>query len=115
MNISFKGYKNNTLTVEADGSLTVGVPVTLSAEGKAIAAGENKDFIGVCTAIRNGWASVQTDGYIELKYTGTAPKCGIEKLSAAGSGKVKVTTGDAYAYYKVLSVDSDETTVGFIL
>lgn len=115
MSISLKGYENKTITIEAGSSLTVGSPVELDSDGKAVDASSGDYFIGVCTAIRNGWASVQLDGYVEVKYNGTAPGYGLVKLVANGSSKVKAGGADDIALYKVVKVDTANTTVGFIL
>ena len=115
MSISYKGYKNETITFEAGENLTVGSPVTVNQNNQAVNASTDSYFVGVCTAIRNGWASVQTDGYIEVKYNGTAPDCGLTKLVCAGEGMVKAGGANNYALYKVIKVDTANTTVGFIL
>ncbi|MBR0412102.1 MAG: hypothetical protein IJI47_00850 [Eubacterium sp.] len=115
MSISFKGYENKTITFEAAEGLTAGAPVTVDANGKAANASADGYFVGVCTAIRNGWASVQTEGYVEVPYTGTAPSHGLVSLVAAGESKVKAGGDGDIALYKVIKVDTENTTVGFIL
>jgi hypothetical protein len=115
MSISYKGYKENTLTLEQGADLTVGAPVTVNANGAAVPASTGAAFIGVCTAIRNGFASIQTDGYTELEYTGTAPSTGLATLVAAGSNKVKAGGDNDIALYKVVKLDTVNSIVGIIL
>ena len=114
MSISYKGYKSNNITIEAGEGLKVGAPVGFDANGKAICASADAMFVGVCTAIRGVWASVQTDGYVELEYSGTAPSLGITALVAGSNSKVKADAESTY-FYKVLTVDTTAKTVGFIL
>ena len=114
MSISFKGYKANNITLEAGEGLKVGSPVGFDANGKAVCASANAKFIGVCTAIRDDWASIQTDGYVEVEYSGSAPTLGITALVADSNSKVKADANSTY-FYKVLSVDTTAKTVGFIL
>ncbi len=115
MSISYKGYNNNTITFETDGNITVGSPVSIDNTNCAINASVGSDFIGVCTAIRGTWASVQTDGYVEIPYEGMDPSTGIIKLVSAGGGKVKNGGADDIAVYKVIKVDTDNKIVGIIL
>ena len=115
MSISYKGYKENIITLAKGADLTVGAPVTVNSSGAAIPATTGSYFIGVCTAIRDGWASIQTDGYVELEYSGTAPSTGLVTLVAAGSNAVKVGGEDDIALYKVVKLDTTNTIVGIIL
>ena len=115
MSISFKGYENKTITLEAGSGLTVGSPVKINSNNQAVNAASDDYFIGICTAVRNDWASIQTDGFAEIKYTGTAPSHGLVSLVAAGESKVKAGGDGDIALYKVIKVDTENTTVGFIL
>ncbi|MGN0523991.1 MAG: hypothetical protein ACI4IG_06935 [Eubacterium sp.] len=115
MSISFNGYKNNTVTMENE-TATVGYPVALNSEGKAIAANDGVAFIGVCVAVRGDICCVQTDGYIELGFSGTAPSYGFSGFTADGNGGVKsVTSATAPKAYTVVKVDTAKKTVGFIM
>jgi hypothetical protein len=114
MSISYNGYNVQVLTAENENA-TIGYPVTLQSN-KIIKATSGAPFIGVCVAVRGDYASVQTEGYIELSYEGTAPKLGYCSLVSKGNGKVvsaDVSTG--MKAYKVLKVDTDNCTVGFLL
>ena len=115
MSISYNGYNSSTLTFEADDELTVGAPVTVDTDGKAVTAAQGEYFIGICTAIRGGWASVQTDGYVEAEYTGDAPSYGIYPIIAGANGKVAAGNDTSLIPYKILKIDETNKIVGFIL
>lgn len=115
MSVSYNGYKNYTLTVENENGV-IGYPSSFNAEGKLISTQSGQAFMGVCTGVNGDYASLQTDGYIELPYAGTAPEYGVQYLVAAGSGSVQ--TGTAAAAKKAVSVVMIDTTnkvVGIIL
>lgn len=115
MSISFNGYKNNTVTMENERA-AVGYPVALNSAGKVIAANDGVAFIGVCVAVRGDICCVQTDGYIELRFSGTAPSCGFSGFTADGGGGVKaVSAATAPKVYTVVKVDENKKTVGFIM
>lgn len=115
MSVSYNGYKNYTLTVEKD-NVSAGYPATLNAEGKLVNTQNGKEFIGICTAVRGDYASVQTDGYIEIKYSGSAPEYGMQYFVSAGSGSVKTADNTvAKRAACVVMVDTTNNVVGFIL
>ncbi|MGN0475725.1 MAG: hypothetical protein ACI4HM_00145 [Ruminococcus sp.] len=93
MNIDFKGYNENIITLKADSTLpegTKGVAVTLSGQGTATLAPENSFVLGVCLSVRNGYASVQTTGYARVKTTGNlTPGC--RAILSDGKGGVKAS------------------------
>ena len=115
MSISFKGYNTSTLTFEAGENIAVGAPVVLDENGKADLVAEDDNFIGVCTAVKGSWASVQTDGYVEAEYSGDAPDLGYVILLAGDDGTIAAGGEDGVIYYKVLKVDTTNKIVGFIL
>ena len=95
MNISFTGYRENVLTFECTNTVAVGDLVKMSASGKV--------------GVRDGYAAVQLDGYMEAAKSGTV-NVGYNKLVAAASGVKTAESGiDRLVIY------SDDTTVGFIL
>ncbi len=111
MNISFNGFGDNTVTFEADTSLTcAGVPVTITQQGKAALCEEGDTICGVAVNVRGGYAAVQLKGYVELPVSGDCGY-GFVKLVAAADGKVKVSDSGN----PVLVVSADADTVGFIL
>lgn len=110
MNVSFNGYNEGILTFEAEDGVTVGAPVEISENGKVKAA-ENV-FFGICTGVRDGFAAVQLDGYIKVKYSGTLTH-GYNKLISA-DGKVKADTTDGREIL-VVDLDAANNIAGIIL
>jgi hypothetical protein len=115
MSISFNGYKNNVITFE-NGNAALGYPMTVDNDGKASNASKGNDFIGVCTALSGDYASVQTDGYIEMKYVNSPPQFGVYGLVASGDGMVMAADPKEMAKsYTIVKVDTENNIVGFIL
>lgn len=113
MKVSFEGIGEQVISFAAESGVSAGLPVKLSANGTVAAADSGGRFMGVCIAAEDGFAEVRTAGYVELKYSGTAPAVGYANLAADADGKVKAaSTGGEYL---VLKVDSAAGTVGFIM
>ena len=114
MNISYKGYNTKFLTAMGEG-VEVGDCVKLNDSGLLVCAGLNENFIGVAVSNRENVIGMQEQGYIEMPYTGTVPTYGYCKLVSLGNGAVKVGIGDNDRVYKVMMVDKESSTVGFML
>lgn len=111
MMVNFNGFGENSATFEADSSLTTaGVPVKISGDGKVSACAGGEAFCGICTHLRDGFATVQLAGYVTMP---AAEKIatGYTNISAGADGTVSAT-GSGREY---LVLDSTQTTVGFIL
>ena len=108
----FKGFNENVITLPAASGLTAGTPVAIS-DGKAAAAAANADFLGVCTGVSDGVATVQVSGYVELPYTGSV-SYGYIGIASAGSGSVKKYDSAVRKAY-VFMIDSTNSKLGFIL
>lgn len=81
-------------------------------EGMAAVCEAGDEFFGVISHVRDGAASVQTKGYVDVAFTGTAPTIGWCGLVADGVGGV--TGGDGHEFL-VISVDETNGIVGFWL
>jgi len=112
--MTYKGYSENVITIRKDETATAGYPVSVGDNGVNNAVA-NAGFIGICRSVREGFCGVQTQGYAEVPYTGTTPSYGYVKLVANGNGGVLVKTDASVPFVKVLKVDTDNKTVGFIL
>lgn len=110
MNVNFSGYGENVATFETNGTITVGSPVMVTANGKVSAA--NGAFCGICTGLRNGYAAVQLSGYARVAYT-DAPSVGYSKISAA-SGKITADS-DTGREYLIIDIDTTNKIAGIIL
>ena len=109
MNIGFTGFRENVLTFECTSTVAAGDLVKMSASGKVTKVSANDGFIGKCVSVRDGYAAVQLNGYVEAAKSG-AVNVGYNKLVAASSGVKTAESGiDRLVIY------TDDTTVGFIL
>ena len=114
MTTNFNGFDEKVLTFECDTEINAGTPVKISANGKVAACAAGDRFIGIALGSRGGYASVMVGGFITLPYTSTAPATNYAKLVADGNGGVKVDATNGTEAV-VISVDTTEKTVGFIM
>ncbi len=113
MNISMKGYGENTATFNTDGLVCVSHTVKM-ADNLTVAPCQADDgFIGIAVNVRNSIACVQLDGYAKVTFSGAAPAVGYCSLAADGNGGVKVAEGARE--YLVTDVDTVNGTAGIIL
>ena len=110
MNVSFNGFNENVITMQADESLKSGDLVTLTEEGVATPCKEGDIICGYCVNAREGFAAVQVTGYTVAK-CGGGVTAGMKKLSADAQGKV---TENAQGR-EMLVLYADTESVGFIL
>ena len=111
MNVSFNGYDEKVLTFACTDKLEKGTPVKLSGNGTVAACADDDVFIRVVLSVRDGFAAVQTGGYVQLVPSGSVA-IGYQKISAATDGKVKADTDNGREYL-VLHTAADN--VGIIL
>lgn len=113
MNISLNGYKENAVTFLASGNLEKGMLVKMKSNNTVAPCAANDSFIGVCVDVRGDYATVVTEGYVKLPAAKTI-NVGYQIIAASSNNKVTTgtagTTGREY-----LVIDSDSTSVGFIL
>lgn len=113
MNISFNGYKENAATFLASGNVQKGMLVKMSDNKTVAPCSANDRFIGVCVDVRGDYATVVTEGYVNLP---AAKKITVGYQYLAASASDKVTTGTSGTTGReYLVIDSDATSVGFIL
>ena len=111
MMVNFNGFCENSATFEADSSLTTaGVPVKISGDGTVTACADGEAFCGICTHLRDGFATVQLSGYVTMPATEKITT-GYTNLATGADGTVS-TSGSGREY---LVLDSTQTSVGFIL
>lgn len=125
MNISFEGIGAWSATF-ANGGVTEGQVVKLSAAGTAAACAAGDAFCGVAGAVRGDVCGVQMGGLVQVKYSGdTVPAVGYTSLTADGLGGVCVpaaptntqtaenaetAAADADRYYLVVDVNTADAT-----
>ncbi len=115
MKVSFEGIGESVVTFynSKTSAAAAGVPVRMSGNGEVSACADGERFFGYALSCDKDFAAVQTAGYIELGYTGTAPTVGFTKLAANGSGGVKAAeTGGEFL---VIDVDTANKIVGLML
>ena len=113
MSISVNGFNENVLTFKADSSVKVNSPVKLSSNDTVSACAAGNAICGVAVNADAGYAGVQLLGFVTLPYTGPAPSVGLSSLCADGTGGVK--TGDVGKKYLVTNVNTEKSTVSFML
>lgn len=110
--ICFTGYNESMVTFNAADGVEVGAPVIVTANATVGAGTADAAICGVARSVREGIASIQTSGYVELPYTGTAPALGVGSLVCDGNGGVKTGSGRSVV---IVEVDTTNAKVGFIL
>ena len=113
MDISMKGYGENTSTFRTNGVVCTSHTVKMDNNLTVAPCNSGDAFIGTVINVKNEYACVQLDGFVTLTYTGTAPSVGYCKLVADGNGGVKVS--ESGREYLVTEVYTAEKTVGIIL
>ncbi len=113
MNNYLDGFDRKEVTLSVMYSAEKGKTVSMADNFTVEASSDGDDFIGVCTNAESYSASVLLRGYVRVSYTGEAPDCGYNKLTANGTGGVKKDTNGR----DILVTDVDETamTCGIIL
>lgn len=113
MNISMKGYGENTATFKFQGLVCPAHTVKMT-DNLTVGPCEAGDaFSGVAVNIRDEYACVQLSGHVQLDYTGTAPAVGYCALVSDGKGGVSV--GENGREYLVVSVDTAKSKAEIIL
>ncbi len=114
MKTSFNGLGQEYVTFQTAATAADEGKVCKAADGGSAEVCDAGDgFFGVLAGVRGGAACVQTKGYVELPYTGTAPTVGWCALAADGTGGVKALAG-AHEFL-VVSVDTENTSLGMWL
>ena len=112
MSVSIKGYKVNAVTLAAAKGLTKGDLVKISENNTAAACASGNVPCGLCLGTDGDYACVQLEGYMKVKYTGTAPALGNAVIAADGNGGIKTaSTGKSVL---VVSVDTAAATAEII-
>lgn len=112
MNISYEGIGRLLVTV-ADFNAVEGQVCKINQDGRAANCSTNDRFCGVVHIAEYDMASVQLEGFVTVRYSGTAPAFGYAKLVADGYGGVCVNTSGRE--FLVIQVDTNKMTVTFKL
>ncbi|MGN0537655.1 MAG: hypothetical protein ACI4M3_06730 [Acutalibacteraceae bacterium] len=112
MKVKFDGYGEKLLTFECTESVKAGDLVKIVGSETVGVCSSGDKFIGVCKTVRDGFASVQLSGYIELPYSDSIT-VGNAVLTADGSGGVKIS--ESGTSYWVIAVDTVNKTAGILM
>lgn len=113
MSISLNGYDVNCITLRKLGEEPVLGPIDIKEQKIASAATSGTNIHAVAVANRGDYVTVQTTGYVELPYSGSAPALGVTKIACNGMGGVSVST--ASTDHLIVTVDTKNKKVGFII
>ena len=117
MKVSFNGIGEQVVTFYSKDTAKAkpGAPVKISSAGEVSSCADGDRFCGICVSEKEGFAAVQTGGYVTAVYAGTAPAVGYGRLAAGGGDTVKTAASTAGAEYLIVEVDTAANTVGFFL
>jgi len=110
MNVDFKGYGENIATFIADNTVKVGDFVVMNDNYSVTAADEDDEIYGYCVGVRDGYAAIQLEGYVEAPVSGEV-SLGLSSIAAASA--TTVAPSETASTHKVIFVNDD--VVGFIL
>ena len=115
MKVSFEGLGECVATFynNAANGARAGAPVKMSGRGEVSACANGERFFGAALTGEGDYCAVQTKGYFEFAYSGTAPSFGFVKLTCNGSGGVK--TDAAGGEFLVVELDTAAKVVGILL
>lgn len=113
MNVYLNGFDRKEVTFKAGSDAKEGKTVNLLTKTTVDASPLDTNFLGICTLIRNGMASVVLRGYVTVAYSGTAPSLGYNKIASDGAGGIKVS--DSGRDILVADIDAVNSTCGIVL
>jgi hypothetical protein len=117
MKVSFDGIGEQAATFsnKRDAGAKQGSPAKMSGNGEVSACADNDRFFGICLSEKDGFAAIQTHGFITVSYTGPAGTIGYGRLAAGTGGAVKFVAGTVGSEYLIVDVNTSENKVSFIL
>jgi hypothetical protein len=111
MDTNLNGYMEQMVTFKADDTLTkTGVPVMFSDNNTVCECVAGSIPSGICIALRNGYATVQTAGYVKVN-TSTKVPLGYKSIAANGKGGVEISETGRYC----IIANRTDTEAGIIL
>ncbi len=110
----FTGFETNELTFTASPEVKPGLAVMIMEDSTVYVPEEASDFCGICSSVKDGYATVVLHGCARASFNGIAPSIGYNKLSVNEVGGIQVddSTGKDYL---VVSVDADTMTLELIV
>ena len=109
----FYGFERKELTFNKDKNVAEGKAVGVGTLKRAVIPSADEKFCGICSAVNETYVSVILKGHAIVKYSGTSPVIGYNKLAADGNGYVKLS--DSGMDILVLDVDTANRTIEILL
>ena len=109
--IDYTGFGEKVLTFKCTEKTKAGDLVKVC-ENDTVCPAADESFFGFVLSARNGIASVATEGFITVSYSGDVPAVGETAFAPDGQGGV--TVSEQGKKVTVLRVDTVSNTVGFI-
>ncbi len=107
------GFDTKEVTLLTGKNIEAGMAITLENANKGKLPAADEHFCGVCTVERGMYLTVVLRGHTTVKYSGTDPVIGYNKLAADGNGCVKVS--DNGRLILVTDVDKVNKEIDIIL
>ena len=114
MSSIFTGFETNELTFKASSGLKELSPVMLSSSSTVYEPEDGEFFCGVCSTIRNGYATIVLHGCATVRYSGVTPPVGYCYLATDGNGGVCVDNDNGRAIL-VVSIDESSKTLEILI
>ncbi len=114
MAISFDSIGTVCATFQAATPLSVGSVCKMASNGYLSECAAGDGFLGRVETADGDLHAVTVRGFVTLKYSGTLPSYGVCKLSADGSGGVKVDSEKGLPFH-VVQLDTVNHSVTVLL
>ena len=110
MNLGLKGYGENVATFIAASGVAAGQLVKITDDFTVSSCSSGDDIFGYCVSVRDGYAAVQTSGYIEVTVASRLTRGFVEIAPSSATAVAASENGKKYWV-----VCSTATTAGIIL
>ena len=111
--ISYQSIAQECISINEKAHIPAGQPCKMYAADTVAQALKGEPFIGIVVNSRELLANVAVRGFVTVKYSGDAPTVG--KVGLCGGDNGTVTVSETAPTYLVVSVDTTEKTVTFLL
>ena len=108
--ISFEGIGEMVATFACGEGVAAGQVVKVTEDGTVGGCTDGEKFCGVALSAEDGYAAVQLSGLVKVPTSGGSITAGWCKLSADGSGGVKLDTSTGTEYL-VVRVETDAAVI----
>ncbi len=113
-NPNISGLEKKEVTFKCASKVKVGNAVTLLSKDEVTVPGATYNFFGICTCVRDGYASIQIKGPVSVKYSGIKPSLGYNRFVTDDFGGI-VTDKTTGMPYLVTDVDMSTSTCEILL